>query len=245
MKLRIILTFLLAISLLSIAAKAEISFGSLQKVKEIEVEIGSLAKAGILVWNSGEEDFNLNFFPTYLPKGWEVKIVPNNFILSKNPEGKVEIIVVGNKQFKAKIVEVYFKPLSYAEAGEAIITAIAKSKGEQISVSQARDFKFILKVKGRKQVEKKFRNLNVATLANKTEESGLKIEVNKSERKEKPSGEGGKISTRFLSFIQNQNVLIIFLVLLAILVGIYFIFLFFRRKKRNVFTNCCFLANFS
>jgi hypothetical protein len=161
--------FLAILTLILVLPEAQaISFGSLQTVKNIDLLPYQEKKVKILVWNSGEEEFYLNFNVINSLKGIEVEIFPNSFLLTKNPTGDVEIVNVGKKIFRAKVVNVDFKATENAESGEIIITALTKA-GTQggISVSQTRDFKFLINInkvsRNEANSEKNLQNLPIST----------------------------------------------------------------------------------
>lgn len=121
-----------------------------------------------MVWNSGEEEFYLNFNVIKSLKGVEVEIFPNSFLLTKNTTGDVEIVNVGKKIFRAKVVNVNFKATENAESGEIVITALARANNQGvISVSQTRDFKFLISInkvlKNETNSEKNLQNLPTST----------------------------------------------------------------------------------
>ncbi len=228
---------------------AEIGFGSLQKDKEIKVGVEGSGKAEILVWNSGKESFTLSFFVSRLPEGWKVEIHPNSFLLTGSPEGKVETVVVNGKQFKAKVVEVKFVPLANAQPGKAVITAIAKSEREgQISVSQARDFKFSLIVESKEgvvdtQAEKKKMEENGGVyVSNATppfngtlqEKEGKNVtSKTKNEKSSKEIKEGSGL-TGFVSLFQkNPNLLTTSLAALAWFFASLYLYLSKKVPKRR------------
>jgi len=136
----------LIVSLFNQIGLSEVSFGSLQNENVIKAKTSETVKTIILVWNSGEEDFYLNFSVEKLPVGWDVRISPKEVLLSKNPEGNTQSIIVAGKQFKALKVEIFFKAFDVAKSGEAIIRAVAGKMEGQIPVFQVRDFKFNLVV---------------------------------------------------------------------------------------------------
>jgi hypothetical protein len=140
--------FLTILTLILVLPEAQaISFGSLQTVKNIDLLPHQEKKVKILVWNSGEEEFYLNFSVSKSLKGIEVEIFPNSLLLTKNPTGDVEVVSVGKKIFRAKVINVNFKATENSESGEIIITALARVNTQGgISVSQTRDFKFLVNI---------------------------------------------------------------------------------------------------
>jgi uncharacterized membrane protein len=124
-----------------------ISFGSFQKEENLTIEAGQSKTTEILVWNSGNSSFYLEFKITKSQENVSVEIVPDHFLLDTNSKD-AEIVLAG-RSYKAKIVKINFKTQKNAKSGEMIITAIAKlNQTSGISVSSVRDFRYNLEIKG-------------------------------------------------------------------------------------------------
>jgi hypothetical protein len=215
-----------------------ISFGSLQIVKNIDVLPNQEKEIKILVWNSGEDEFYLNFDVLKSLRGVEVEIFPNNFLLTKEPTGEVEAVSVGNDIFKAKVVNVIFKAGENPESGEIVIRALARSNAQgQVSVSQARDFKFLINANKiskngtiskenlqitSNQTEKPFQEVPKKNATEKEEER----ENNRTANKEKSRGITG-------FFVRTAGGLNFLLLLIIPIAGALLIYLYLKERKRE------------
>jgi len=139
--------FLLFLLFFLLPQAQAISFGSFQKEENLTVEAGQSKTTEILVWNSENSRFYLEFKITKSQENVDVEIVPDHFLLDTNSKD-AEIVLAG-KSYKAKVVKINFKTQKNAKSGEIIITAIAKlNQTSGISVSSVRDFRYNLEIKG-------------------------------------------------------------------------------------------------
>jgi hypothetical protein len=236
---KVIFLTILAIFILFLPAVQAISFGSLQIVKNINILPNQAKEIKILVWNSGEDEFYLSFDVVKSLKDIEVEILPNNFLLTKEPTGDVEAVSVGNDVFKAKVVKVIFKAGKDPESGEIAIKAVAKSNAQwQISVSQARDFKFLIntnKISKNETISKE--NLQIAS--NQTEKLSQEVPKKNATRKEEEKGnnktankEKNPGTTGFFALVPGSlNFSLLFIIPIA---GALLIYLYLKERKREV-----------
>lgn len=147
-QLKIVSIVLVLIILVPNIAQA-ISFGSIEKIKNLEIEKGNTGKFNLLVWNRESEPYPVIFENYNVPKDWVILVEPNEFILSQEPGGKFEIIQIPGRTIKAKNVDMYVTVPLDTENGKynIEIKAIAGNRNDEISILHEKIFKLTVTVK--------------------------------------------------------------------------------------------------
>lgn len=137
---------------------SQISLGSYQLEKIIEVQNENFYVTKILFWNSGKKDIKLTLEIEETPKCLDVFLERKELILSEDISDNFEIIILNNKEVKAIPINIYFYTKSKECEGNVIIKVVSESlEKPEISVKQERDFVFIVK-KNREITEEKRSN---------------------------------------------------------------------------------------
>lgn len=147
--------FLITIIKISIS---QISLGSYQFEKVIEIQNENFYTTKILFWNSGKKDIKLILEVEKNPKCLDVFLEKKELIISENPEDNFEVIILNDKEIRAIPINIYFYTKTRNCEGEVIVKAISESlEKPEISVKQERDFVFIVN-KNKEKIEEEKTN---------------------------------------------------------------------------------------
>ena len=144
------IVFLLGIFLLPGLVQG-IQLGSVSKFNDLVIPPGGRAEFEILLWTTENESHPVEITIHEIPEDFQTIVFPEEFNLSKNPEGNIELISLPNTEnpVKAKKVKIYVDVPRHVEKKiyEFYAKAIAGNRDDDISVLQERTFIFTIDVR--------------------------------------------------------------------------------------------------
>jgi hypothetical protein len=175
-----VLVVILFLILLSSEVYA-INLGSIVKNKFTEISKDESAKFKMLFWNVESKSYIVKLTVKEAPKDWIVLFDPSKFVLDKTIGEEYINLPYTDENIKAKIVNVFVKPVSKARSGKYFVVVKAETKLSQnekngITFVPQRLFEFEVDIKGFNTTESA-ESINIEFSENKvdTDNENLKV----------------------------------------------------------------------
>ncbi len=181
-----------------------INMGSVAKNKFAEISNDESVKFKMLFWNAEDESYTMKLSTKEAPENWIIILDPSEFVLNKTVGEEYINLPYSNEIIKAKVVNLFVKPVINSKSGKYFITIKAEPRLSQneidgINIIPTRILKFEIDLENFEVIEskniKEEQKNTIEFFEKSLEYNGESVKISNSENEEK------KMDKKYFYFI--------------------------------------------